>query len=148
MCHLAHELAINPDIQKRLQKEIDQAFDDSKGKLSYETITKLKYLDMCVSEGLRKWPVAPMTDRICNKTYKIEPQRDEKQALILQQGDIVMFPIFALHRDPKFFPNPEKFDPERFSDENKENIKQMSYIPFGVGPRNCIGIVTVFFGNI
>lgn len=42
-------------------------------------------------------------------------------------------------RDPKYYPDPETFDPERFSDDNKSNIEPMSYLPFGVGPRNCIG---------
>lgn len=46
--------------------------------------------------------------------------------------------MYALHRDPKYFPNPEKFDPERFSDENKHKIVPFSYVPFGSGPRNCI----------
>ncbi len=48
--------------------------------------------------------------------------------------------------DPKYFPNPERFDPERFSDENKKNIVQGSYIPFSVGPRNCV--VSVYLTNL
>ncbi|KAG5895436.1 hypothetical protein JTB14_037595 [Gonioctena quinquepunctata] len=50
-----------------------------------------------------------------------------------------MIPILGFHRDPKYFPDPELFDPERFSDENKGNIDPNVYIPFGLGPRNCIG---------
>ena len=45
----------------------------------------------------------------------------------------------SLHRDPEYFPDPEKFYPERFSDENKQKIVPFSYLPFGSGPRNCIG---------
>jgi len=57
----------------------------------------------------------------------------------LQPGDGLMLPMFSIHRDPKYYPNPEKFDPERFSDENKDLINPSTYIPFGQGPRNCIG---------
>uniref|UniRef100_A0AAR5P3G8 Cytochrome P450 n=1 Tax=Dendroctonus ponderosae TaxID=77166 RepID=A0AAR5P3G8_DENPD len=63
---------------------------------------------------------------------------DEKP-LNLKIGDVVWIPIFGFHRDPKHFENPTNFDPERFSDENKRNIKPHTYVPFGAGPRNCIG---------
>ena len=48
-------------------------------------------------------------------------------------------PIFAIHRDEKFYPDPEKFGPERFNDENKATLNPSVYLPFGAGPRNCIG---------
>lgn len=50
-----------------------------------------------------------------------------------------MFPIYGLHHDPEYFPEPNKFDPERFSDENKNSFPSGAYMPFGMGPRNCIG---------
>lgn len=53
---------------------------------------------------------------------------------------MVLIPAVGIHYDPKYFPNPNKFDPDRFSDENKSSIVPGSYIPFGVSPRNCIGI--------
>ncbi|XP_023717573.1 cytochrome P450 9e2 isoform X2 [Cryptotermes secundus] len=84
---------------------------------------------------LRLYPPAVMADRICVKTYTLpaEPR------CTLKPGDGVIIPIYALHRDPDYFPDPEKFDPERFSDENRGNIKACTYLPFGLGPRNCIG---------
>lgn len=51
----------------------------------------------------------------------------------------VLIPIRAIHNDPKYYPNPDKFDPDRFSEENKHSIIPGSYMPFGAGPRNCIG---------
>ena len=57
----------------------------------------------------------------------------------LKKGDLVWIPIVGIHRDEKYYPNPELFDPERFNDENKHNIDPYTYMPFGVGPRNCIG---------
>lgn len=54
-------------------------------------------------------------------------------------GDMVWIPIYGLHRDEKYYPDPEKFDPERFSAENRKNINPNAYLPFGVGQRACIG---------
>lgn len=57
----------------------------------------------------------------------------------MEIGDGIVIPGIAIQNDPKYFPNPEKFDPERFSEDNKDNIQPFTYIPFGSGPRNCIG---------
>jgi len=57
----------------------------------------------------------------------------------LKTGDAVVIPIVGYQMDPKYFPDPERFDPERFNDENKTKIVQGSYLPFSIGPRNCVG---------
>lgn len=139
MCFLAYELGINIDLQEKLQKEIDLVDEVSKGKPSYEDILSMKYLDMVVSETLRKWPPGTGVDRLCTKPYTIQPQFPDEKPIHLQVGDNIMLPIFGIHRDPKFYPNPEKFDPERFNEENKNKIQPYSYLPFGIGPRNCVG---------
>lgn len=54
-------------------------------------------------------------------------------------GDLLSIPVYGIHRDEQYYPNPDKFDPERFSDENKDNIVPYTFLPFGAGPRNCIG---------
>lgn len=140
MCHIAHELAINPDIQQRLQAEIDDTYEENGGKMPYEVLIKMKYLDMVISEGLRKWPTGILTDRVCTKPYALPPVEDGAKPVQLLKGDLLWIPIFGLHRDAEYYPNPEKFDPERFSDENKDKIEPFAFIPFGCGPRNCIGM--------
>jgi len=75
-----------------------------------------------------------VTDRNCNMNYKL-PGTD----FVLEKGDSVSIPIYAIHHDKEFFPDPEKFLPERYAAENKNGIKPYAYIPFGLGPRDCIG---------
>lgn len=107
------------------------------------------------AECLRKWPNFPSTDRVCTKPYTIEPINSDEKPIHLNVGENLMLPIYALQRDPQYFPNPERFDPERFNDENKHNINPYVYMPFGVGPRNCLGarfalleIKSIFFNLI
>ncbi|XP_063915542.1 cytochrome P450 9e2-like isoform X1 [Zophobas morio] len=139
MCFMSYELALNPDVQKRLAEEIDETVEACKGKLTYEALLGMKYMDMVVSETLRKWPNAVAVDRVCTKPYTIEPKYPDESPVHLEKDAVVWLPIFALHRDPEHYPEPERFDPERFNDENKVNIKPYTYLPFGSGPRNCIG---------
>ncbi|KAK4874003.1 hypothetical protein RN001_013363 [Aquatica leii] len=134
----AYELAMNPYIQKKLQTEIDVTLSECNGKVTYEALNKMKYLDMVVSETLRKWPSAFQNDRICVKDYIIEPINSWEKPLLIKKGTLILFPVSGIHHDPQYFSNPEVYDPERFSDENKRNIKPCSYMPFGIGPRNCI----------
>ncbi|KAL3273879.1 hypothetical protein HHI36_015305 [Cryptolaemus montrouzieri] len=138
MCFMAYELAVNPDIQQRLIKELDdfRAVNDS---LTYEGLAKLTYLDMVLSETLRKWPPTVATDRQCVKSYTIKPERPNEKPINLTNKDVLIIPTYALHHDSRYWENPNKFDPERFSAENKSKIVPYTYIPFGVGPRNCIG---------
>ncbi|KAF2903664.1 hypothetical protein ILUMI_02505 [Ignelater luminosus] len=139
LCNLVYELAINPDAQDKLIEEVDEVLTKCKGKITYEALMKMKYLDMVISETLRLWTPAIFLNRKCVKPFTIEPALPGEKPLHLESGFECMIPTFAIHRDPQYFPNPNKFDPERFSDENKKNIQPFTYLPFGIGPRFCIG---------
>ncbi|KAG5671810.1 hypothetical protein PVAND_001985 [Polypedilum vanderplanki] len=151
MSFVGYELACNPDVQQKLFEEISEMNDEINGKkINYEQIQKMKYLDAVISETLRKWPGAPVTDRICVKDYELK--YDNKCIKFEANKTIMLIPIWSIHRDPKYYQNPDKFDPERFNDENKKLIDPDTYLPFGVGPRNCIGsrfalmeIKTIFY---
>nr|XP_034180232.1 cytochrome P450 9e2-like [Osmia lignaria] len=139
MCHATYLLALNQDVQARLRDEVDRYLEEENGKISYESLSKMKYMDMVISETLRLYPPSLLTDRTCVKKLELPPAMDGYDGVTINPGESVWIPIFAIHRDPKYFPDPEKFDPERFSDENKNNIVPYTYIPFGLGPRQCIG---------
>lgn len=89
---------------------------------------------MVVSETLRMYPILPFLDRVATDTYKV-PNSD----LIIEKGTPIYISMLGMHYDPEYFPNPDKFDPERFSEENKRNIPSCVYLPFGDGPHACIG---------
>lgn len=135
---LAHELAVNPDIQRRLHAECMEAKRKLNGApLSYEVLGDMKYLDQLLSETLRRWTLSAVNDRQCNKPYTLDTNDGRK--VHLNVGDTVWFGIESVHLDAKYFPDPEKFDPDRFSDERKGDIQSGTYVPFGLGPRNCVG---------
>lgn len=73
-----------------------------------------------------------MNDRRVTKPIVLENSDGTK--VLLNVGDGVFIPTYALQMDEKYFPDPEKFDPERFSDANKGNINPGAYLPFGIGP--------------
>nr|WEU54313.1 cytochrome P450 [Phaedon brassicae] len=126
------ELGVNMDIQLELRREIKNTIEKHNG-LTFEAIREMEYLDMCIRESLRKYPPVGFVDRICNHDFKI-PGMD----LVIEKGICVMVPIFALSRDENYFPEPDKFIPERFSKEGGSNNKNV-WLPFGKGPRYCIG---------
>ncbi|XP_055619246.1 probable cytochrome P450 9f2 isoform X1 [Toxorhynchites rutilus septentrionalis] len=138
MTFLAYELTVNTDIQKRLYEEVLETDQSLGGKpLNYDALQKMQYMDMVVSESLRKWPPFVVSDRLCVKNYRYDDGSGAQ--FTVEKGQTMWFPTIALHRDPRYYPNPDQFDPERFSEENRSSINTGAYIPFGVGPRNCIG---------
>ncbi|XP_059058018.1 uncharacterized protein LOC131851527 [Achroia grisella] len=140
MSFALHELALNPEIQDKLVQEIKENEIRNGGKFDYKSIQNMPYMDMVVSEVLRLWPPLVRLDRICTKDYNLgKPNSKATEDYILRKGEAILIPTFSFHRDPELFPNPLKFDPERFSEENKDKIQPLSYMPFGLGPRNCIG---------
>ncbi|KAI1884629.1 hypothetical protein AGOR_G00228350 [Albula goreensis] len=129
---LAYSLATNPEIMEKLLDEIDEFFPD-KAPVKYEPLMKMEYLDMILNEVLRMYPVGVRLERMCKKSVEIN-------GMTIPKGMAVQVPIYALHYDPSLWPEPEVFRPERFSKENRENMDPYTFLPFGAGPRNCIGM--------
>ncbi|XP_058804663.1 cytochrome P450 9e2-like isoform X2 [Phymastichus coffea] len=139
MSFLCHQLAANPDVQNKLREAIIYQVNKDNGKISYNSLVQIKYLDMVINETLRMYPSAPFTNRVCVKEYDFSPPMEGYPNLHVEKGTQIFLPIYAYHRDPKYFPCPDKFDPERFSESNKSSINPYMYQPFGIGPRQCIG---------
>ncbi|KAK9880004.1 hypothetical protein WA026_008516 [Henosepilachna vigintioctopunctata] len=127
------ELAQRPDIQTKLRKEITHT-KKMYGSFSYESLQAMEYLENTILETLRKYPIIPFLDRRCTKRYKI-PGHD----LVLEKGDMIFIPTMGIHNDPNYYPDPKQFDPDRFNKKSLEKRHNMTYLPFGDGPRKCIG---------
>ncbi|XP_049832801.1 probable cytochrome P450 6a14 [Schistocerca gregaria] len=131
-----YELARHPDIQKKVQEEIDDVLKKTNGDVTYEVImTQMPYLEKVVNETLRMYPPVPILNRDVVQDYKLS-----RYDCVLEKGTKVVIPVMGLHHDRKFFRNPVNFDPEHFSDEQKVSRHPFSYLPFGEGPRICIGM--------
>jgi len=134
-----YELAINPDIQRKLQNEIDQVLEDTNGQPSYDDINRMTYLNAVVNESLRMHPAQPLTDRVCSRDFELPATLPGAKPYLVKKEEILWLPFYAFHYDPEYFPEPNKFKPERFFDDNKDQCNLNAYFPFGLGPRACIG---------
>lgn len=93
-----------------------------------------KIKEETVTESMRLHGSAPLLLRKCVKRYRV-PDSD----VILDEGVKVVVPLYAIHHDPDIYPDPEVFDPERFTEENARRRHNYAFLPFGEGPRMCIG---------
>ncbi|KAB7505400.1 putative cytochrome P450 [Armadillidium nasatum] len=111
----------HPEIQEKVYRELELIFGRSERPASSADIREMKYLECCIKESLRLIPSVPFFARN------------------LTEDMIIAVILYALHRDPKHFPDPLKFQPERFLPENSMKRNPYAYVPFSAGPRNCIG---------
>nr|QEG78945.1 CYP6BH5 [Phaedon cochleariae] len=126
------ELAQNQEAQDRVREEVINCLEKDNNDPTYETIMEMKYLGLAVDETLRLWPPVTTLTRVCVQDYKY-PGGD----FSVEKGRTVIIPVLGLHRDPDYFPDPLKWNPDRFADKNQKSV---AYFPFGDGPRNCIGM--------
>ncbi|KAJ3637794.1 hypothetical protein MTP99_001222 [Tenebrio molitor] len=141
MSFVLYELANNPDVQSKLRQEIDKNFAKNSNTLPYNALQKMTYLDAVLKEVLRIHPPSFALEKRCTKRFTYIPNNSEiiAKSVVIEEGTPIVLPIFGLHHDPKYFDNPEKFRPQRFIGGNKKNIKKYSFMPFGEGPRACLG---------
>ena len=128
------QLAINEDIQQRLYEEVLTEVD-ANGDIDYDILTKLPFLDSVISEALRMHPPFNKVGRKAEKDYVVG-----KTGIIIPRKGQITIPISAIHMCEEFYPEPHKFNPDRFMPENRDKLIPYTYLPFGGGPRNCIGL--------
>ena len=147
LAYITYCLAMNPEKQDKLRKEIKAAFEAAGNTIRYEDVSSLKYLDAVVSETLRLFPPTTRLERKCTSDCDVQIDLEgETKTVELREGDVVQFPIYVIHHNPEYYPNPESFEPSRFLPENKHLLTPYTYLPFGAGPRNCIGMRFALLG--
>ncbi|GLG92381.1 Cytochrome P450 9e2, partial [Gryllus bimaculatus] len=128
-------LAQHPDVQEKIYEELKSFFDTSKPITpNISDHSELKYLEMVIKESLRLYPPVP----IILRNMQQEIVLPESKA-VLPEGTSLYLTPFGMHRNPNLYPDPEKFDPERFSADECARRHPYAYLPFSAGPRNCIG---------
>lgn len=128
-CYL---LAVHPECQKKLQEEVDEFFSRH-DTVDYANVQELKYLDMVICESLRLYPPAFRVARDVEEDTVLNGQ-------FLPKGASLEIPTGFLHYDPQHWTEPTKFIPERFTPEAKARRHPFVYLPFGAGPRSCVGM--------
>ncbi|CAF1280053.1 unnamed protein product [Rotaria sordida] len=124
-------MATEPVIQEKVYEEICQELGDDE--VTHEKLNQLPYLDMVISETLRMYPPGIRFDRVASCDYQLGNYH-------IPKGSIINVSVYPIHHDPNVWPDPEKFIPERFLPAEKAKRHPMTYLPFGDGPRNCIGM--------
>ncbi|KAF6207970.1 hypothetical protein GE061_016419 [Apolygus lucorum] len=132
MMYLCYELAVNPEIQKRVRKEVVNAVRN-RGVLDYDSLKEMPYYGQCVQEVTRLHTFVGFLFRQCKKDYTFPGT-----SLSIKAGQDVIIPTIGIHQDPAHYENPEKFDPDRFAPDVSR--KKCTYLAFGDGPRVCIAM--------
>lgn len=132
IAYTIYELTQNEELMARACDDVTTTLEKHNGEMSYEALSEMKFIDLCIKESLRKYPF-PILNRECTKPYQLPGTK-----FTVEKGTAIIISLLGVHRDEKFFPNSEKYDPDRFTEEKHAYDEDM-YMPFGAGPRNCIG---------
>ncbi|CAL1283603.1 unnamed protein product [Larinioides sclopetarius] len=126
-------IGLHPDVQAKIHEEIDEVFgDEMKRPLTEIDLKNLHFLDSVLKETARLYPAIPLIARQATEDCNICDY-------VIPKGATCVIFLYFLNRDEDVFPEPNKFDPDRFLPENSVNIPEYGYIPFSAGARSCIG---------
>ncbi|XP_045395060.1 cytochrome P450 4F2-like [Lemur catta] len=129
-----YNLAKHPEYQERCRQEVQELLRDREPKeIEWEDLAQLPFLTMCIKESLRLYPPSPTISRYCAQDVVLPEGR------VIPKGNICAISIFGIHHNPSVWSDPEVYDPFRFDPENSQERSPLAFIPFSMGPRNCIG---------
>lgn len=127
------ELSLNEEIQEKARQSIRKTLEKHENKFTFDAINEMRYLEQCLNETLRKHSAASNLQRVSIADYKLPDTN-----IVLRKGQSVWIPIHAIHHDEIIYPNPERFDPDRFTPEEVDKRHPFAFLPFGEGPRQCV----------
>ena len=124
-------LSQHEEAEARLHAEIDEVLGE-RDRPSFEDVERLRYTEMVLAESMRLYPPAWALGRLAAKEIEIDGYR-------IAPGSLILMSQYVMHRDTRFFPDPTRFDPERWTAEARKSRPEFAYFPFGAGARRCIG---------
>ncbi len=131
---LTYNLATHPEVQERIRQELENLLKDSSSdSIDTDLVSNMTYLDAAITENMRMYPPVTKINRECLEDAKVG-------GMLIRKGTLVQIPIWAMQRDPIVYPDPEKFQPERFLGEGVKQDGGLRFMAFGGGPRKCIGM--------
>lgn len=125
-------LGTHPEVQDKVYEEVSEIL--GRGEPQQEDLNEMKYLERVIKETLRLFPPVPGVGRKLDHDIVLP-----SSGLIVPAGASFWANIWTAHRNPSLYPEPDRFDPDRFLPENHAHRHPYSYVPFSAGPRNCIG---------
>lgn len=136
--YLFYYISVNKDVQDKLRKHIKEVLEPSKGVVTYESLKSMNYLEQVLNETMRMTPPLGVHMKAC--TEEITLTGSDGLKCHLKPGDLAFISSAGLHMDSKYWPEPEVFNPDRFSAENQVGRSKYVFFPFGEGPRMCLGM--------
>ena len=139
LTHAIYELAQHPELQDRLHEEVVEVVkgldrQDNMDAYCDAILNNAPYLEAVIKETLRKYPSLVRLER------RVGGENVKLGGIPLDKDVLIEIPTVSVHHDPDYYPEPDRFNPDRFMPENKHLLVPYTYLPFGAGPRNCVGV--------
>ncbi|MCP2259170.1 cytochrome P450, family 20, subfamily A [Streptoalloteichus tenebrarius] len=126
-----HLVSLHPDVERRLHAELDAVLD-GRTRPEHGDLRRLRYLEMTLNESMRLYPPGPYAARESTTDIVVGDH-------LVPAGTTILHPIWAVHTNPRVWPEPDRFDPERFAPPAVAARHRLAFLPFGIGPRHCSG---------
>ncbi|XP_024871382.1 cytochrome P450 3A19-like, partial [Temnothorax curvispinosus] len=135
---IGFNLATHPEVQEKLRDEVVSVLNKYDGVITYDALKDMTYMDQVLSESQRLLPALGFLDKVC--TQDTDLRGSDGLVCHVPRGMHIMISVNGLQEDSRYWENPTVFDPDRFGPEKKHSIERFAYLPFGEGPRMCVGM--------